>query len=267
MNEIDKKLNQLKEIIKAYGEVIVAFSGGIDSTFLTKIAFDVLKEKAVAVTLSTPQLPNNELIEAKELAEEIGIKHIIIDVKNNDYSWFENNPPDRCYICKKEALQAIKDFCKENNISGQILEGSNYDDLDDYRPGFKAVKEHEVKSPLVEAKLTKSEIRALAKKLDLVCWDKPASPCLATRFLFGEKITPEKMQMVYIAEKYLRELGIKQVRVRVHGVIARIETTEEFFGILIQSSKNIANELKSIGFEYVTMDLAGYKKGSMNKEK
>ena len=260
------KLAELKIILEEIGEVIIAFSGGIDSTFLTKVAFDILKDKAVAITINMPQLPRDELEEAQKIAKEIGIKHLIIYATDMDYSWFDSNPPNRCYICKKGGIELIREFCANNGLSGQIIEGSNYDDLDDYRPGFKAVKELAVRSPLMEAKLTKEEIREYLKEMEIDCWDKPSSPCLATRFFFGEKITAEKLTMVDKAEKYLRGLGIRDLRVRVHGKLARIETFKQYYNLLTNNSENISEELKEIGFEYVTLDLRGYKRGAMNKE-
>ncbi len=265
MNEIYKKLEELKKLLEEYSQVVIAFSGGVDSTFLTKIAFDTLTEKATAITIASPQLPKHELDEAKEIANEIGIKHFIIDGSNADISWFQDNPPDRCYICKKGTIATIRKFCEGNQIEGELLEGSNFDDLDDYRPGFKAVQEEKVRSPLIEAKLTKDEIRFLLKELKFSCWDKPASPCLATRFFFGEKITEEKLMHVYNAENFLKSYGIIQVRVRVHGQIARIETTQDYFDIIMKNSQDISVKLKEIGYQFVTLDLAGYKKGSMNK--
>jgi uncharacterized protein len=259
------KLARLEQILSEYKEVIIAFSGGIDSTFLAQVAFNTLGDKAIAVTLDTPQFPSHELEEAKLLADDIGIKHLIIDTKETDYSWFEDNPPNRCYICKKGAIERIQEYSKENNISGQLLEGSNFDDLDDYRPGYQAVKEYSVKSPLIDAKLTKDEIRHFAKKLGLACWDKPASPCLATRFFFGEKITKEKLEIVYTAEEFLKELGLLQFRVRVHGTLARIAANPNDFQVLVENAPKITAKFKEIGFDYTTLDLNGYKKGSMNK--
>jgi len=265
MNE-QNKLEKLEQILSELKEVVIAFSGGIDSTFLAQVAFNVLGDKAIAVTLDTPQFPKHELEEAKLLAQDIGIKHLIIDTSDGDYSWFEDNPPDRCYICKKGAIERIQEYCNENNIAGKLLEGSNFDDLDDYRPGYQAVKEYSVKSPLIDAQLTKDEIRQFSKKLGLTCWDKPASPCLATRFFFGEKITKEKLEMVYLAEEFLKGLGLTQLRVRVHGTLARIAINPSDFQILVDKASEITAKFKEIGFDYTTLDLNGYKKGSMNKD-
>lgn len=265
MSKAYDKLEDLKKLLEKYSQVVIAFSGGVDSTFLAKIANDTLANRAVAITIASPQLPKHELDEARELAKDIGIKHFIIDGQKVDNSWFENNPPDRCYICKKGTITAIKKFCKENQIAGQILEGSNIDDLDDHRPGFKAVQEEEVKSPLIEVRMTKDEIRVLLKEFHFLCWDKPSSPCLATRFFFGEKITEEKLLQVYKAENVLKSYGIIHVRVRVQNKIARIETKSEYFNLIMNNSEDITTKLKDLGYQYVTLDLAGYKKGSMNK--
>ncbi|MHA1556347.1 MAG: ATP-dependent sacrificial sulfur transferase LarE [Candidatus Heimdallarchaeota archaeon] len=259
------KITELDLILAEMKEVVIAFSGGVDSTFLAQVAFNVLDDKAIAITLDTPQFPSHELEEAKLLAKEIGIKHLIIDTSKMDYSWFEDNPPDRCYICKKGAIERIQQYCKTHQISGQLIEGSNFDDLDDYRPGYQAVKEYSVKSPLIDAQLTKEEIRLFSKQLGLSSWDKPSSPCLATRFFFGEKITKEKLAMVYKAEEFLKELGILQLRVRVHGLLARVEVSPVDFPLLVENAEKIASKFKEIGFDYATLDLNGYKRGSMNK--
>jgi uncharacterized protein len=264
MNELEIKNEVLKSVLEELGEVVIAFSGGVDSSFLTKVAYDVLGEKAKAITIVSPLLTQEELEEAKLLAETIGIMHYTINKGNESPAWFADNPSNRCYICKTETLDLIVDFCKEHNIEGQLIEGSNFDDLDDYRPGYKAVSEHSVKSPLIDAELTKQEIRELSKELDLPCWDKPSSPCLATRFFFGEKITPEKLVQVHEAEKYLRSLEIPIIRVRTYQGIARIETLKEYFNVILEFSTEIEAKLRDIGYEFITLDLRGYKQGSMN---
>ncbi|NHK32527.1 MAG: ATP-dependent sacrificial sulfur transferase LarE [Asgard group archaeon] len=266
-NQISIKLEKLQIILKSLKKVIIAFSGGVDSSFLAKIAYDVLGNNASAVTIDAPQLPDDELNEAKTIASEIGITHYIIPRELVENSWFETNPDNRCYICKKNNLDLIANFCKEKKITGQLLEGSNFDDLDDYRPGYQAVKELNVQSPLIETQLTKKDIRNLAKQLDLSCWEKPASPCLATRFPFGEKITEEKLKMVFKSEQYLKSLGLTDLRVRVHDKIARIETDKAFFDVLLKNSVQISEKFKDLGFSFVTIDLEGYKKGSMNRSK
>ncbi|HUT80960.1 MAG TPA: ATP-dependent sacrificial sulfur transferase LarE [Candidatus Bathyarchaeia archaeon] len=263
---LDTKLEELTNIILKLKKVVIAFSGGVDSTFLATISYQILGDNATAITIDIPQLPQDELEEAKHIAADLGIPHYIVDRDQIDVSWFENNPKDRCYICKKINLNAVVKFCQEKGIEGVMIEGTNFDDLDDYRPGFQAVKELGIRSPLLEAKITKNEIRQLSKQLGLNCWDKPSSPCLATRFPFGEKITPEKLNIVYEAEKILKALGLKDVRVRVHGKIARIEIAKQHFDIIFKETGKITDELKALGFEFVTLDLSGYRKGSMNRE-
>ncbi|NHJ49742.1 MAG: ATP-dependent sacrificial sulfur transferase LarE [Asgard group archaeon] len=263
--QLKSKYEKLQLLIKKLKKVIVAFSGGVDSSFLAKISFDVLGVNATAITIAAPQLSDDEIIEAQKIAKDIGIKHFIIPSELVNTDWFETNPEDRCYICKKGNIELIAKYCQENNIEGQVIEGSNFDDLDDYRPGFQAVKEYSVLSPLVDVKLTKDNIRKLSKQLQLDCWDKPASPCLATRFPFGEKITVEKLKMVSQSEDYLKTFGIIDLRVRVHGDVARIETDTKYFDVLFKNSIQITEQLKNYGFSFVTIDLEGYKKGSMNK--
>lgn len=263
---LDQKLEKLHNILKDLRSVAVAYSGGVDSTFLLKVASDVLKDKVIAVTATSSTYPERELNEAKKYADEFGVKHIIIVSEELEIEGFSKNPIDRCYYCKKELFTKIYKVANENGIE-YVVDGSNYDDLGDYRPGMIAAKELKVISPLKEAQLTKQDIRELSKKYDLPTWNKPAFACLSSRFPYGHEITEEKLKMVERAEELLLSLGFRQVRVRHHGDIARIEVAKEerekFFNL--KTLDLIGEKLKEIGFTYVTMDLLGYRTGSMNE--
>lgn len=264
--DIDNKLNKLKESIEAFGSVAVAYSGGVDSTFLLKIAHDVLGDKAIAITAKSSTYPEREFKEAKELAEKIGAKHIVIVSEELDIKGYSENPTNRCYYCKKELFTKINEIARENNIN-KVLDGSNLDDVGDYRPGMTAAKELGVVSPLKLAELTKNDIRELSKRFNLPTWNKPSFACLSSRVPYGSKITASKLKMIEKSEQFLLDLGFRQVRVRHHGDIARIEVAaeerEKIFSIELMDK--ISEKLKSIGFKYVTFDLAGYRTGSMNE--
>lgn len=259
------KLNKLKSIIKEMNSVIIAYSGGIDSTFLTKIAYDVLKENAIAVTAKSETYSESELQKAIDLARRIGIEHIIIHTEEYKNPEFKKNPPNRCYYCKKELFCKLKELAVLKNIK-YVLDGSNADDINDYRPGMMATRELNIRQPLIEAGFTKEEIRKYAKDLNLSNWNKPSSPCLSSRFPYGEEITTEKIKMIYESEKYLNNLNIfNNVRVRYHKDIARIEVEEEHFNEIIKLSETIVNKITKIGFKYVTLDLKGFRSGSLNE--
>ncbi len=263
--DTSRKLEFLKNRLIELDSVAVAFSGGVDSTFLLKVAKDTLGDKCIAVTIHAMMHSNREIEEAKAYTKTLGVKHIVIEIDNFDIKEFINNNEKRCYYCKKAIFTNIKNIAYENNIR-YILDGTNLDDLGDYRPGLKALDELNIKSPLKDSLLTKDDIRSLSKTLNVPTFDKPAFACLATRIPYGETITNEKLRMIEKSEDYLRDLGFKQFRVRVHDCLARIEVEEneihKFFDKEIL--KNTYNKLKDIGFKYVTLDLLGYRMGSMN---
>lgn len=263
---LDEKLELLKDIIRKKGSAAVAFSGGVDSTFLIRVAKEVLGDKLIAVTATSSTYPERELNEAIKYAKDFGVKHIIISSEELDIEGFASNPKNRCYYCKKELFTKVKEVALENGIE-YVFDGSNLDDNGDYRPGMQAAKELLVVSPLKEAGLTKKDIRDLSKEYGLATWNKPAFACLSSRFPYGNKITLPKLKMIDKAEQFLLDMGIKQVRVRHHGEIARIEVApeerEKFFNI--EFMDKISSKFKEIGFIYTTLDIAGYRTGSMNE--
>ena len=260
------KKQKLEQYLRDLGSVAVAFSSGVDSTFLLKVAKDVLGEKAIAVTAKSCSFPNRELKGAEAFCEKEGIRQIVFESDELSIEGFRENPKNRCYICKNTLFRKIIEVASAEGIEN-VAEGSNLDDNGDYRPGLIAVAELGIKSPLRYAGLTKEEIRSLSKEMDLPTWDKPSFACLASRFVYGETISEEKLKMVEKAEQLLLDLGFRQLRVRVHGNIARIEVLPEEIGKLVDEKvrHTVYNTLKSLGFDYVTMDLAGYRTGSMNE--
>jgi uncharacterized protein len=262
---MENKLEQLKNYLHELGSVAIAFSSGVDSTFLLKVAHDVLGDKAIAVTARSCSFPKRELNEAIDFCNRENIKHFICNSEELDIEGFSQNPPNRCYLCKRELFEKIINIARENNIA-YVAEGSNMDDNGDYRPGLIAVSELKVKSPLRAVGLTKAEIRAYSKELGLPTWDKQSFACLSSRFVYGETITEEKLNMVDKAEQLLLDMGFHQIRVRIHDKLARIEVNPSEFEKLIQKEtrEEIVSKLKSYGFMYVSMDLSGYKMGSMN---
>ena len=244
----------------------MAFSGGTDSTLVAKIAADELADRAVAVTISSPLYPKRELRNAKDTAKKIGMRHVVLELDPLRERRFVSNPPNRCYLCKRGDMKAIWRVARENNLRA-VIDGTNADDRLDYRPGTKAKQELGVRSPLAEAGLTKSEIRKISEMLELPTSKRSSSPCLASRVPYGEKITRVKLERIEKAEDFLRSKGFENVRVRAHGNIARIEVDRRSIPELTsgKASKSIADKLRCLGFDYVTVDLEGYRTGSLNE--
>ncbi len=263
--ELNKKLDKLRNMLKELGSVAVAYSGGVDSNFLLKVASDTLGENVMAVTLHAMMHSNREIEESIEYAKTFNVKHVVVKMDNFNIKEFIENGPKRCYYCKRAVFSKVKEIANENNIK-YIVDGTNLDDLSDYRPGLKAIEELSVVSPLKECGLTKDDIRALSKEMNLKTFNKPAFACLATRIPCGTKITDEKLRMIEKSEEYLMSIGFDQFRVRLHEDIARIEVgkneLDKFFSNDILDKTN--NKLKEFGFKYVTLDMGGYKMGSTN---
>ncbi len=265
MDELYTKYEQLKDNLRDMQRVVVAFSGGVDSTFLLQAAHDVLGDDVIAVTARSLSFPSRELAEAAAFTAQEGIEHLVVDSEELDIDGFSQNPANRCYLCKSELFAKIRQIARERQID-HVLEGSNLDDNGDYRPGLQAVAEWSVRSPLREAGLTKAEIRRLSREQGLPTWNKPSFACLSSRFPYGVSITPERLRMVDQAEQYLLDLGFRQVRVRFHDRLARIETDADGFRLLADPDlrRQINSQFKTIGFTYTALDLLGYRTGSMN---
>lgn len=263
--ERDSKLTKLREILGGMKSVIVAFSGGADSTFLLKMAVEALgAEKVLAVTGHSPTYPAWELEESQVLTRLLGARQVVITTEELDKGDFAANSPERCYFCKQELFARLLQIAEKERGS-YVLDGTNCDDLGDFRPGRKAAKELGVRSPLLEAGLTKDDIRFFSREMGLPTWNKPAYACLSSRFPYGTRITREKLALVERGEDFLRSLGFKQFRLRHHGEIARIEISREQFPLMMEKAVEVAGELKAAGFTYVALDLEGYRMGSMNE--
>ncbi len=260
MDEIDMKLEQLRASLREIESAAVAFSSGVDSTFLLRVAHELLGDRAVAVTIRSSTFPKRELDEAAAFCRAEGVRHEI------DIPGFAENPPDRCYLCKKAIFGKIIEFAQANGLRA-VLEGSNIDDDGDYRPGRRAIAELGIHSPLREAGLSKSDIRALSHEMGLHTWSKPSFACLASRFPYGERITAAGLERVERAERWLRDagLGLTQLRVRSHGDMARIEVPPGDIPHVAAHAAEISTALKGFGFTYVALDLQGYRTGSLNE--
>jgi len=265
-DNIKGKSQNLEDILLDMESVLIAFSGGVDSTLLLRVAKDVLGDHVLAVTANSTVYPSEEIEQAKALAHNLKARHEIIETRELTNPKFVSNPKDRCYWCKKELFAELTSIARENNLK-YVLDGTNFDDLDDFRPGMEAARELGVRSPLQEAMLTKADIRSMSKRLGLPTWSKPSFACLASRLPYGTRITRDKLVRIDRAERFLKDLGFTHVRVRHHDTIARIEVPREDIPRLFDESirRQLLSYLKKLGYTYVTVDIEGYRTGSMNE--
>lgn len=263
---LQAKYVHLQNLITEAGSAIIAFSGGVDSTFLLKVCVDQVGEKVLAITARSETFPERELKEAETLAGLIGVRHLIIDTKELEAPDFSSNPPHRCFLCKFELFSKLRQIAEEYGILW-VFDGNNADDVGDFRPGREAANQLGVRSPLEEAGLDKSEVRILSKMLNLPTWDKPAFACLSSRFPYHTKITEPALRQVEDAEDFLWNLGMREFRVRHHDTLARIESGERELSLFLETGRRneIVQHFKSLGYKYVTVDLEGYRTGSMNE--
>jgi len=263
---IEQKWAHLKALLHDMQSAVLAYSGGVDSSLLLRAASEVMGSHLIAVTAVSETYPAGELTAAEEFARSQGVMHRVLHTEELDSESFVRNTPDRCYHCKKELFEKLRHMAESEGIS-TVIEGSNTDDLRDYRPGRKAALEFSVRSPLVEVGISKAEVRELARTLKLAVWDKPSLACLSSRIPYGTRITPEILETIQSAEDQLRVLGFRQVRVRHHGETARIELSRADFGRLLKDemAAQVTAALKRLGYTYVCLDLEGYRTGSMNE--
>lgn len=266
MNSLESKLQRLRESFDAMRSVMVAFSGGVDSTFVLRVAQEVVPGRVLALTTTSPTMPEDDRLNAVAIARAFGIRHLIVESDELQIPGYAGNPVNRCYLCKHNLFRVCSEKARELGIE-TIVDGLNLDDLHDYRPGIKAAAEMAVRHPLVEAELTKAEIRELSRSLGLPTWDRPASPCLSSRFPYGTKITLDGLSKVERGEKVLRSLGFNIARVRYHGEVARIEVEAGELGRFADAAvrEAVDRQLREIGFRFVTLDLRGFRSGSLNE--
>jgi len=266
MNSLEAKLERLRESFRVLRSVMVAFSGGVDSSFVLRVAHDTLDARVLALTTTSPTMPDDDRRNAMAIAQALGVRHVMVESNELEIAGYARNPLNRCYLCKHNLFSVCEEKARELGIE-TIVDGLNLDDLHDYRPGIRAAAEMHVRHPLVEAELTKAEIRELSRSLGLPTWDRPASPCLSSRFPYGTQITLEGLRQVERGEQMLRSFGFRVARVRYHGEVARIEVEAGEIGRMLDATirEAVDQEFKKIGFRFVALDLRGFRSGSLNE--
>ncbi|HEY1852389.1 MAG TPA: ATP-dependent sacrificial sulfur transferase LarE [Candidatus Binataceae bacterium] len=266
LDSLEAKLAHLRDFFRPLPSVMVAFSGGVDSTFVLKVAHETIGDRVLALTTTSPTMPDDDRLSALEMARLIGARHLVIESNELEIPGYARNPIDRCYLCKHNLFTVCEGKARELQID-DIVDGLNLDDLHDYRPGIKAASEKRVRHPLVEAGMSKSDIRELSRAMGLPTWDRPASPCLSSRFPYGTLITPDGLRQVEQGERLLHAMGFRVARVRFHGEVARLEVEADEIPRLLEplTRATIDRELKQLGFRFVTVDLKGFRSGSLNE--